>query len=133
MEKVKLERLQKLFLCLSDATRLRIIEMLASGERSVGEFVGRLGEPQPKISRHLAALRDEGIVSTRREGKHVYYQLDKTISPRLMNAVLSEIVGDMGASQQHDQQNIYVSTDMYVGPGASAPDDADGGLPIFLL
>jgi ArsR family transcriptional regulator len=133
MEKVKLERLQKLFLCLSDATRLRIIEMLASGERSVGEFVGRLGEAQPKISRHLATLRDEGIVSTRREGKHVYYQLDRTISPRLMNAVLSEIVGGMASSELHDQQNIYVTPDMYASPDAPAPEDADDGLPVFLL
>ena len=52
---------------LGDRTRLRIVELLSDGERSVGELARLLGEPQPKVSNHLACLRWCGFVTTHRE------------------------------------------------------------------
>jgi len=53
---------------LGDPTRVRILELLrAEGELSVGELVERLGEPQPKVSNHLACLCWCGFVDVRRE------------------------------------------------------------------
>ena len=52
--------------------RVRTLELLrAEGELSVGELVSRLGEPQPKISNHLACLRWCGFVEARREHRTV--------------------------------------------------------------
>ena len=67
----------ELFRLLSDETRLRSLVLLyREGELCVCELVYALGEIQPKISRHLAILRDQHIVSDRRVGQWVYYRID---------------------------------------------------------
>ena len=59
----------QVFQLLFDDTRLRsLISMQQEGELCVCELVHALGEIQPKISRHLAALRDHGVVTDRRSG-----------------------------------------------------------------
>jgi len=64
------------FQLLSDPTRLRcLLLMQAEGELCVCELTHALGQVQPKISRHLAALRDAGVVSSRRQGQWIYYRL----------------------------------------------------------
>jgi ArsR family transcriptional regulator, cadmium/lead-responsive transcriptional repressor len=67
--------LAKYFRVLGDRTRLRILELVAESECSVGELARELGQPQPKISNHLACLRWCGFVVTRREHRTVYYRL----------------------------------------------------------
>jgi DNA-binding transcriptional ArsR family regulator len=67
--------LAKYFRALGDPTRLRVLELLSDGERSVGELVERLGVSQPKVSNHLACLRWCGFVSTRREHRTIHYRL----------------------------------------------------------
>jgi DNA-binding transcriptional ArsR family regulator len=69
------ELLAKYFRALGDPTRLRILDMLSGEELSVGELVARLGEPQPKVSNHLACLRWCGFVADRREHRTVHYRL----------------------------------------------------------
>lgn len=65
-----------LFRLLADETRLRCLVLLyREGELCVCELVHALDEAQPKISRHLAVLRDQGIVSDRRAGQWVYYRV----------------------------------------------------------
>jgi len=59
----------------SDPNRLIIINELRSGEKSVGELVQTLQMPQAAVSRHLAILRNKGVVSARREGTSIYYSL----------------------------------------------------------
>lgn len=64
------------FQLLSDDTRLRsLLLMQQEGELCVCELVHALGIIQPKVSRHLAALRDVGVVLDRRQGQWIYYQL----------------------------------------------------------
>ncbi|MCS2149999.1 metalloregulator ArsR/SmtB family transcription factor [Scandinavium manionii] len=66
----------QLFKVLSDDTRLAIIMLLReSGELCVCDICGATSESQPKISRHMAILRDSELVLDRREGKWVYYRL----------------------------------------------------------
>ncbi|GGE35990.1 transcriptional regulator [Primorskyibacter flagellatus] len=60
---------------LSHEGRLMILCHLGGGERSVGELETLLGMRQAAVSQMLARLRDEGFVSTRRDGKTVYYSL----------------------------------------------------------
>jgi ArsR family transcriptional regulator len=67
--------LAKYFRVLGDTTRLRVLDLVADQARSVGELAQLLGQPQPKVSNHLACLRWCGFVSTRREHRTVYYRL----------------------------------------------------------
>ncbi len=67
---------ESLFRALADPTRLRcLLLMQAEGELCVCELTHALGEIQPKVSRHLAQLREAGIVADRRQGLWVYYRL----------------------------------------------------------
>ena len=59
----------------ADAKRLIIINELRQGETTVGELARLLEFPQAVVSRHLAILRDKGVVQYRREGTSVYYNL----------------------------------------------------------
>lgn len=64
------------FQLLSDDTRLRSLLLIRQeGELCVCELVDALGVIQPKVSRHLAALRDAGVVTDRREAQWIYYRL----------------------------------------------------------
>ena len=67
--------LAKYFRVLGDPIRLRILDLVADEERSVGELAVLLGESQPKVSNHLGCLRWCGFVITRREHRTVYYRL----------------------------------------------------------
>lgn len=67
---------QLFFDALSDPLRRRILAMLLEkDERCVCELHGALDEAQPKVSRHLAVLRDAGIVAARREGVWMHYRI----------------------------------------------------------
>lgn len=67
--------LAKYFRGFGDPTRLRILDLLRKEERSVGELVAALRQPQPKVSNHLACLRWCGFVVAERRGKRVFYRL----------------------------------------------------------
>src|SRR5712692_9890662 len=67
--------LQTLFQALGDATRLRLLNLMEAGEVCVCFFVEVLGQPQPKVSRHLAFLRKAGLVTARREAKWMHYSI----------------------------------------------------------
>ena len=71
----QLSEMETLFLALADKTRLRILNLIREDEVCVCYFTEVLGESQPKISRHLAYLRNAGIVSARREGKWMNYSI----------------------------------------------------------
>ena len=74
--KLELYRL-KAELCktFADPNRLIIIEELRSGEKSVGDLVRILEIRQAAVSRHLAVLRERGVVQSRREGNSIFYSL----------------------------------------------------------
>ncbi|MGQ8704484.1 metalloregulator ArsR/SmtB family transcription factor [Serratia sp. TSA_198.1] len=86
----------KLFKNLSDDTRLNLVLLLRqAGELCVCELSGALDESQPKISRHLAMLRESGLLLDRREGKWIFYRL----SPH-MPAWAAAIIEQAWLSQQ---------------------------------
>ncbi len=60
---------------LSDPSRVRILKMLEAGERCVCELTACLALAQSTVSRHLAVLRQAGLVEDRKEGLWVYYRL----------------------------------------------------------
>ena len=69
------ERASALMKTLGHSGRLMILCNLAGGERSVGDLAEELGMSQSSLSQHLARMRSEGLVDTRRESQTVYYRL----------------------------------------------------------
>ena len=61
---------------LASRHRLMILCDLLEQERHVGELLSRLGLTQSNLSRHLATLRAEGLVATRRVGTTIFYRID---------------------------------------------------------
>jgi len=61
------------FRALSDPLRLRLLQSLQEGERSVGEMVELTGASQANVSKHLAVLLQGGLIERRKEGLRVYY------------------------------------------------------------
>ena len=82
------------FQLLSDDTRLRcLLLMQQEGELCVCELVHALGLIQPKVSRHLAALRDAGVVTDRRSGQWIYDQINPDLhawAHQVIDAFVSE-------------------------------------------
>ena len=61
---------------LADPTRRRIVELLASGERSAGEIARNFETSRPAVSRHLRVLREHGLVTVRESAQQRIYGLD---------------------------------------------------------
>lgn len=83
----------RFFMALSSDQRLRIIELLKSGEKSLSDFTKELEIDISVVSRHLMMLRGLGIVSARREGVFVYFNIaDKRIFDviTLSNQIISD-------------------------------------------
>jgi len=77
--RAELQRLQaELLAALSHPNRVKIVEFLRPGERCVCEIFPALGLEQSNLSRHLKALREAGILESRKEGVSVYYKVRDT-------------------------------------------------------
>lgn len=96
------------FKCLSDDTRLRCITLLQKeGRLCVCELTVALGLSQPKISRHLASLRQCGLLSDSRKGQWVYYQINPKL-PDWIFSLLNEalIAVELTGSFTNDLQRL---------------------------
>ena len=69
----------KLFKALSDETRQRILELLCSEEMNVTDICEEFQTAQPTISHHLQILKNCDLVDTRKDGKMVYYYVNKEV------------------------------------------------------
>lgn len=68
--------LARLLRILAEPLRLKVLRVLAGGEKNVRDLYAQFGVPQPTMSHHLATLRMGRLVRDRRHGKHVFYSLD---------------------------------------------------------
>lgn len=75
MDVNELAYMESFYMSLADKTRLRLLNLMRDEEVCVCFFTEVLGDSQPKISRHLAYLRNAGIVKARREGKWMHYSI----------------------------------------------------------
>ncbi len=78
-----LHQLAQLMQMLSDETRLNLVLWLAQGEANVSELCAEFKLPQNTISHHLGLLRVAGLVQSRRQGRQVYYSINKVLWRRL--------------------------------------------------
>ena len=74
------ERTAEVLQAMAQATRLKILSLLAGGERCVCDLQAALSEPQPTVSRHLMILRRSGLVQAQRSRNRVIYALS---NPRI--------------------------------------------------
>jgi DNA-binding transcriptional ArsR family regulator len=75
LDAIQLERVANLFRAFSEASRLAIVQELKAGERSVSDIVDVLPTSQANVSKQLKMLHDAGVVSRRKEGTQVLYQI----------------------------------------------------------
>ena len=97
-----LEPLAGLFKLLSDGTRLRILMLLAKGERNVSSLCEELRLPQPTVSHHLGLLRMKNVITNRRNGKQVFYGLDGQVKAgpdRTLHIVADNYTIDIGIGE----------------------------------
>src|SRR4051794_20733835 len=113
MHELALVELERLFLALSDKTRMQLLALMADGEVSVGYLADSLNQSQPKISRHLAYLRNMGIVSTRRDGKWIYYEIADDMADstaHVLTETLNAARGDELPSQPATSMAVRIQT-----------------------
>ena len=77
----------QLLKALANENRLQVLCLLAGGERSVGELNELLDLSQSALSQHLAVLREEGMVSTRREAQTILYALTDGPTQRILSTL----------------------------------------------
>lgn len=70
-----MELVARRFRTLGEPYRLRILQLLEAGERTVGDLVGELDGNQPNVSKHLQLLHDAGLVERRRVGTSILYAI----------------------------------------------------------
>lgn len=76
------------FKALGDPTRRKILRILRAGPRTSGEIASQFGSSWPTISRHLAVLREAGLVVTERRGQEIYYELNTSVFQDLVQHLL---------------------------------------------
>jgi ArsR family transcriptional regulator, virulence genes transcriptional regulator len=91
---------------LANEQRLRILCRLADTEASAGDLARHAGLAQSAASQHLARMRSEGLVTTRREGQTIHYRLAAPEAARMVHALCSIFGPDAGRSDGKDNGGI---------------------------
>lgn len=88
-----MDNLTEFFKVLSDETRLRIIHLLTHQELCVCELVDILDLSQPKISKHIAKIRQAGLVNTRRKEQFILYSFDNSNNSymNILSSIFEEV------------------------------------------
>lgn len=89
----ELERIALHFKLLGEPMRLRILQALCQGPRTVGDVVSAVGATQANASKHLSLLALAGIVTRTKEGQCVYYGMKDPLTLKLCELVHSQVAG----------------------------------------
>jgi ArsR family transcriptional regulator len=111
-----MNELVTIFKALSDETRLRIIKLLEQGELCVCDIVAALDMVQPKVSFHLSALKEAGIIKDRKQGRWIHYSLNGEDLFRRM-LLLSACERMKGASIAEDRKRLDTFLEHKKQPG----------------
>jgi DNA-binding transcriptional ArsR family regulator len=88
------------FRSLAEPMRLRLLDALRRGERSVGDLVERTGAGQANVSKHLQTLLAAGVVARRKEGTTAYYRLADPAILELCDIVCGQVEAHLEARQR---------------------------------
>ena len=86
-----IERAASLLRAAGEPERLKLLERLGQSEACVGELAEEFQCGTPTISQRLKILHQEGLISRRREGKHIFYQLDDDHVKLLLDNVIAHV------------------------------------------
>jgi ArsR family transcriptional regulator, arsenate/arsenite/antimonite-responsive transcriptional repressor len=109
--------METFFMALADKTRLRLLNLMREDEICVCFFTEVLNESQPKISRHLAYLRNAGMVEARRDGKWMHYRIiepENKIAARVLRETLEGLRNQ--AEMQRDYEKLSAACCAPVAP-----------------
>lgn len=95
-----LDLIAERFKVLSEPMRLRILNALREGEKTVSELVEETGSGQANVSKHLGLLYRFGMVSRRKEGLNVYYEIADPVIFQLCDLVCSSMEADLEAQRE---------------------------------
>jgi len=109
----QIPEMERLFKALADATRLRILGLLLTGEVCVCHIHESLKIPQSKASRHLAYLRRAGLVKRERNGRRIFYAF-RTPTEGFARKVVADLLG-------HIDSAAFVRTDRRRLAGSRRP------------
>lgn len=96
----RVARASQLLAAMANEKRLLILCQLVTGERTVGELAALLGVRQSTVSQHLALLRKDGLVESRREGQSQYYSLAGNEARDILEALHSLYCEPVGRGAQ---------------------------------
>jgi DNA-binding transcriptional ArsR family regulator len=82
-------RVNAVFRALADQTRRDILDLLRKGPRTSGEIAAGFDSSWPTISRHLAVLREAGLVTTDRRGQEIHYELSTSVLEDVVQHVVN--------------------------------------------
>ena len=85
--------LQNTLKALSDPIRREILNLLKKGRMSAGDIVDKFDVTGASISRHLSVLKDADLIRDKREGKHIYYELNASVLEEIM-LFIADLKGD---------------------------------------
>ena len=80
---------------IADPTRLKVLNLLRSGERSVLAIADAVGASQPNVSRHLALLKRAELVGSRKHGKQVLYRIVDPFLDAICDAVCGSVIAQL--------------------------------------
>ena len=138
-EQTDFSYMASLYMALADQTRLRLLSQMYGGEVCVADFTDALGNSQPKISRHLAYLRNAGIVNTRRDGKWIHYSIrwpEEDGGKAMLRAALDWMAGshiiDAADRRQHRElepveRNVIQPLDIYADMDLNESENEPSG------
>ncbi|MEW9898361.1 metalloregulator ArsR/SmtB family transcription factor [Chitinivorax sp. PXF-14] len=99
------DRATSLLKTLANEDRLMLLCQMVGGEKCVGDFEALLDIRQPTLSQQLGVLRNEGLVSTRRDGKHIYYSLASSEAVRVLELLYSLYCPIAAAASPEEKRN----------------------------
>jgi DNA-binding transcriptional ArsR family regulator len=105
------------FNAIAEPRRRQLLDVLAGGERSVGELVSELGLAQPQVSKHLRVLREVGAVDVREDGRQRLYRLNgRALKP----------IHDWVSEYEHTWDDRFAAVDVVLEE-LQQQEEQDGG------
>ena len=106
-----MQNLLGIFKALSEETRLRIVKLLEHGELCVCDIVAALHMVQPKVSFHLAALKEAGFIKDRKQGKWTHYRIDaEDMFRRMLVLSVTEKIDNKSVAKDLSRLNDFISS-----------------------
>ena len=121
-----------LFAALADPTRLRLLNLMKGREVCVCYFVEILRQGQPKISRHLAYLRNAGLVAARREGKWMHYRMIPQ-ADEAAGSVLDAVLASLETDKQMEADRAKLERASCAPQKLVMPEGAPRPAPVGFL